>query len=216
MERPSSPSSSVITAPLHDENNIRRLARLVTQAMLGPFALLHYDARSQTMVDWAWPTDDQNNMLSPDQFHNYRQERDFRYPCCLCADGMYSTKETQQNYVESVVYPWWNEISETWIWKVRCAADSCTYQVKIDRYFQLRTQNTQAYPLRGMTDCLPTSLMQMWSHEEQGVLFSRLGSFTSGGIRGEEFLMLFQACMLCERVGTKRSMRFHRCAKIVL
>lgn len=53
MERPSSPSSA-ITAPLHDENEIRRVAKLVIQALLGRVALLHYDARSQTMVDWAW------------------------------------------------------------------------------------------------------------------------------------------------------------------
>ncbi|KAG1726707.1 uncharacterized protein EDB91DRAFT_1086684 [Suillus paluster] len=58
----------------------------------GPFALLHYDARSKTMIDWA------------------------------CANG------TQQTYVESIVYPWWDETSETWIWTARCAKDSCTYE----------------------------------------------------------------------------------------
>jgi hypothetical protein len=79
---------------------------------------------------------------------------------------MYSANGTQQTYVESIVYPWWDETSETWIWTARCAKDSCTYKgwfffgvmrltdsedhsVKINRYFQLRMQNTQVYPLRG-------------------------------------------------------------------
>lgn len=75
-------------------------------------------------------------------------------------------KESHQNYVESVVYPWWDEIMETWIWKARCAADKCTYYgwffcgvmcltdlgnhlVNINQYFRLGTQSIQVYPLRG-------------------------------------------------------------------
>ncbi|KIK46549.1 hypothetical protein CY34DRAFT_9563 [Suillus luteus UH-Slu-Lm8-n1] len=98
MDRPSSPSSSsVITPPLHDYDNIRRIAKLIIQAMLWTSSVLHYDAKSKTMVDWDWPADDKNNMIPPDQFENYRKERNLKYPCCVCAD------ETQQTYVEAII-----------------------------------------------------------------------------------------------------------------
>lgn len=71
---------------------------------------------------WCRPTDDQNNMIPPDQFENYRTERHLKYPCCLCADG------TQKTYVESIVYPWWNATTGTLVWTTRCATDSCTYE----------------------------------------------------------------------------------------
>jgi hypothetical protein len=143
MDRPSSPShSSVITPPVHDHDNIRRLAKLITQAMLWTFSVLHYDAKSKTMVDWDWyvilivcifkyltqhlmwcrPADDGNNMIPPDQFENYRKERNLKYPCCVCADG------TQQTYVEAIVYRWWNATTRTWVWISRCATDRCTYE----------------------------------------------------------------------------------------
>lgn len=35
----------------------------------------------------ARPADDQDNMIPPDQFENYRKERHLKYPCCLCPDG---------------------------------------------------------------------------------------------------------------------------------
>lgn len=143
MDRPSSPSSSsVITPPLHDYDNIRRIAKLIIQAMLWTSSVLHYDAKSKTMVDWDWydilimcifkyltqhlmwsrPADDKNNMIPPDQFENYRKERNLKYPCCVCAD------ETQQTYVEAIVYPWWNSTRGTWDWITRCATDRCTYE----------------------------------------------------------------------------------------
>jgi hypothetical protein len=70
----------------------------------------------------ARPADDQNNMIPPDQFENYRMERHLKYPCCLCADG------ASQSYVESIVYPWWNATTGTQVWTTRCATDDCTYE----------------------------------------------------------------------------------------
>ncbi|KAG2737189.1 hypothetical protein P692DRAFT_20762364, partial [Suillus brevipes Sb2] len=183
----------------------RRLAKLITQAMLWTFSVLHYDAKSKTMVDWDWPADDGNNMIPPDQFENYRKERNLKYPCCVCADG------TQQTYVEAIVYRWWNATTRTWVWISRCATDRCTYEVRIDRYFRLPSQSTRVYRHRGK-ECNPPAIVQMWSWQEQDILFSRLSSFTSGGISTEEFRTLFKSCELCNRVGTRRAMRFHRCS----
>ncbi|KAG1827579.1 uncharacterized protein BJ212DRAFT_1294811 [Suillus subaureus] len=87
-----------------------------------------------------------------------------------------SANGTQQTYVESIVYPWWNETSETWIWTARCAKDSCTYQ------------GTFSYGRKALKHILS----EMWSYEEQDNLFSRLCSFTSSGISREEFWILFQ------------------------
>ncbi|KAG1888150.1 hypothetical protein F4604DRAFT_1674559 [Suillus subluteus] len=174
MDCPSSPSSSsVITPPLHDYDNIHRIAKLIIQAMLWTSSVLHYDAKSKTMVDWDWPADDKNNMIPPDQFENYRKERNLKYPCCVCAD------ETQQTYVEAIVYPWWNSTRGTWDWITRCATDRCTYEdIFCYHHKALVYINTE-----------------MWSWKEQDILFSRLSSFTSGGISKEEFRKLFKSCV---------------------
>ncbi|KAG2741792.1 hypothetical protein P692DRAFT_20753758 [Suillus brevipes Sb2] len=204
MEPPSSPSST-ITELSHDEDNIRRIAILTTQALISTSSLLHFDTKSQTMIDWSWPADDDYNMIPPNQFGNYRKRRHLKYPCCLCA------YMTQQNYVESIVYSWREETEGTLVWRARCAMDICGYQVKINKYFQLHTQSISLYRLRGdTTENQPRSTRQVWSHQEQNILFSRLGSF-AGKISLEEFLILFQDCKLCKQVGTRRAMGFHRC-----
>ncbi|KAG2092137.1 uncharacterized protein F5147DRAFT_657755 [Suillus discolor] len=146
MDRPSLPShSSVITPPLHDCDNIHRLAKLITQAMLWTFSILYYDAKSKTMVDWDWPADDENNMILPDQFENYRKERNLKYPCCVCTDG------TQQTYVEAIVYPWWNETTRTWVWITRCATDRCTYEATITKHSRISTQRLSSFTSGGIS-----------------------------------------------------------------
>ncbi|KAG2744377.1 hypothetical protein P692DRAFT_20744729 [Suillus brevipes Sb2] len=204
MEPPSSPSST-ITALSHDEDEIQRIAKFITEALLSTSSLLHFDANSQTMIGWSWPADNDYNMIPLHQFDDYRKSRFLRYPCCLCADMR------QQNYVESIVYSWRDGINGASVWKARCAMDSCGYQVKIEKYFQLWSQSIRVYRLRvSATEKRPREIRQVWSSCEQDILFSRLNSW-AGEITPEEFLILFQNCQLCNQIGTRRAMRFHRC-----
>ncbi|KAG1844981.1 hypothetical protein F4604DRAFT_1688891 [Suillus subluteus] len=91
--------------------------------------------------------------------------------CCICQYPWSILVHLHlQGYVESVVYPWWNETTGTWVWT-------------------LWSQNTHVYPLR---EGQPPALLQMWSSQEQDILFSRLSSFTSSGISQGEFQILFK------------------------
>jgi hypothetical protein len=53
MEHPSSPSSTT-TALSPDEDKIQRIAKLTIEALLSTSSLLHFDANSQTMIDWSY------------------------------------------------------------------------------------------------------------------------------------------------------------------
>ncbi|OJA16861.1 hypothetical protein AZE42_09972 [Rhizopogon vesiculosus] len=145
MEAPSSPSSIITAAPDYSETS-QRLAKLIAEAMTCGFALLHYDSASKSMIEWCWPTDGDGKKILPSGLEKYHDEYNFRYPCCICADG-----GGRGAYVEAAVYPWWNKSTKKTDWTTRCASDRCGYQVKIDMYFQLSSLATTRYPRRGMS-----------------------------------------------------------------
>ncbi|KAG1765665.1 hypothetical protein EDD22DRAFT_950972 [Suillus occidentalis] len=110
MEPPSSPSS-IITAPPECRETARRLAKLIVEAKACRFALLHYEGASKSMVDWFWPTNSDGERIPPSDLEIHRDAYNFRYPCCLCADG-----GGRRAYVESAVYPWWNKDTKKADW----------------------------------------------------------------------------------------------------
>ncbi|KAG1889788.1 uncharacterized protein F5891DRAFT_987179 [Suillus fuscotomentosus] len=140
MEAPSSPSS-VITAPPDCHETAVRLAKLMVEAMTCRFALLHYDTLTRI---WR-PDDDEGKKIIPSHFEKYREERNFRYPCCLCADGC-----GKEAYTEAAVYPWKDKTTRETYWRVRCASDECGYQVRIDAYYRLSSLATFQYRRRGI------------------------------------------------------------------
>ncbi|KAG0700542.1 hypothetical protein DFH29DRAFT_876528 [Suillus ampliporus] len=89
------------------------------------------------------PADGEGRKVAPSDLEKHRDEYDFRYPCCLCADG-----SKRGAYVEAAVYPWQNKMMGTTHWITRCASDRCGYQVKIDVYFQLAPLVAYHYPRR--------------------------------------------------------------------
>ncbi|KAG1845649.1 hypothetical protein F4604DRAFT_1688633 [Suillus subluteus] len=122
MEVPSSPAS-IITAPPEYHETAQRLGKLIAEAKTCHFALLHYDGISKSMVDWFWPADRDGKKIPPSDLEVHRDVYNFRYPCCLCADG-----GGRGAYVESAVYSWWNKDTKKIDWTVRCASDTCGYQ----------------------------------------------------------------------------------------
>ncbi|KAG2125336.1 hypothetical protein DEU56DRAFT_759366 [Suillus clintonianus] len=193
MEPPSSPSST-ITAPPDYRENSRRLAKLIAEAMTCRYALLHYDSASKSMIEWYWPADSDGERIPPSHLEKYRNGHDFKYPCCLCADG-----GGRGAYMEAAVYSWRNEIAGKTDWIARCASDICGYRVRIDVYFQLSSLGTFQYPQRDPEQrILPIGLE--WDHREQAELLSRLGSADGDGIPAREFRVLFKRCKKCMRV----------------
>ncbi|KAG1777568.1 hypothetical protein EV702DRAFT_1197180 [Suillus placidus] len=142
MEPPSSPSSNITAPPDYHETS-QRLAKLIAEAMTCRFALLHYDSASKSMIEWCWPVDSDGKKIPLYHLERYRNGHDFKYPCCICADG-----GGKGAYIEAAVYPWWNEIDKKTDWTARCALDTCGYRVKINVYFQLLSIGTFQYPQR--------------------------------------------------------------------
>ncbi|KAG1863143.1 hypothetical protein F4604DRAFT_1683728 [Suillus subluteus] len=176
MEVPSSPAS-IITAPPEYRETAQRLGKLIAEAKTCHFALLHYDGISKSMVDWFWPADRDGKKIPPSDLEVHRDVYNFRYPCCLCADG-----GGRGAYVESVVYSWWNKDTKKVDWTVRCASDTCGYQLRIDMYFRLPTSATCQYPRRER-EISPVELQ--WTHREQTELLNRLNSSVGNGITYE-------------------------------
>ncbi|KAG1887690.1 hypothetical protein F4604DRAFT_1916503 [Suillus subluteus] len=158
MEPPSSPSST-ITAPPDYRENSRRLAKLIAEAMTCRFALLHYDSASKSMIEWGWPVDGNGKKILPSHLEKYRDGHNFKYPCCLCADG-----------------------GE----RGACASDICGYRVKIDMYFRRSTSGTFQYPQRD-TEQIILPIALQWDRREQAELLNKLGSVDDDGIPGREF-----------------------------
>lgn len=106
--------------------------------------------------------------VPPSHLKKHRDGYDFRFPCCLCADG-----GGRGAYVESAVYSWWDESTKKTDWIARCTANRCGYQgqyyscsrrsqtqyhlVKIDKYFLLPSSAEFQYPQRGMIACCSTT-----------------------------------------------------------
>ncbi|KAH7905765.1 hypothetical protein BJ138DRAFT_1164130 [Hygrophoropsis aurantiaca] len=202
MENPPS-RSPTITPPHSDEVNTQRLVNLIIEAILSISSVLHYDANTRNMVEWLWPADDENAKIPPSQFNSYRKNHVFKFPCCICADN-------DGQYMESAVYPWWDETIQKTFWTARCAMDNCGYEVRIDQYFKQTSQVTFIYPQKANTR-RPPPVQMIWTRREQRILMDRLDSFPSNGISAKEFLRLFKACRRCKRVGTRVAMRFHAC-----
>ncbi|KAG1779651.1 hypothetical protein EV702DRAFT_1043571 [Suillus placidus] len=194
MQPPSSPSS-VITAPPSYHENAQRLAKLIAESKTCRFSLLHYDSSSKTMVDWCWPADGDGKKIPPSDLEKHRDEYDFRYPCCLCADG-----GGRGTYTEAAVYPWWNKTMRTTCWNTRCASDRCGYQVKMDMYFQLARLVAYQYPRRE------------WTFREQTELLNELDSSVGDGISVKDFRILFKRCKKCMQVGARPAMNRHICS----
>ncbi|KAG2129631.1 hypothetical protein DEU56DRAFT_915136 [Suillus clintonianus] len=179
MEAPSSPSST-ITAPPDYKEISQRIGRLVAEAKTCNLTLLHYDGASKSMVDWFWPADGDGKKIPPFNLEIHRDEYNFRYPCCICADG-----GGRGEYVESAVYSWWDKDTDQTDWTARCASDRCGYKVKMDMYFRLPTVATFQYPRREQ-QILPVALE--WTDREQTELLNRLRSAIGDGITAKEFL----------------------------
>ncbi|KAG2097262.1 uncharacterized protein F5147DRAFT_656396 [Suillus discolor] len=163
MEPPSSPSSN-ITAPPDYRKTSRRLAKLIVEAMTCRFALLHYDSTSKSMIKWYWPVDSDGKKIPPSHLEKYRNGHDFKYLCCLCADG-----GGKGVYVETAVYSWWNEIDKKIDWTARCASDTCGYR------------GTFQYPQRDTEQrILPIRLE--WDRREQAELLDRLDCADGEGV----------------------------------
>ncbi|KAG2128746.1 hypothetical protein DEU56DRAFT_915419 [Suillus clintonianus] len=186
MEVPSSPSS-IITAPPDYRESARRLAKLVTEAMTCDFALLHYDKISRSMIEWCWPNDDEGKKVLPSNFKKYREEHDFLYPCCLCAE-----EGGRGAYTEAAVYSWRDKTTDNTCWKARCASDRCGYRVKIDAYYHRSSVGTCQYPRREQHK-EPRPIHLEWTYQEQKELMKNLES-AGDGITANEFHTLFRRC----------------------
>ncbi|KAG1732430.1 uncharacterized protein EDB91DRAFT_1084759 [Suillus paluster] len=110
MEAPFSPSST-ITAPPDYHEAARRLARMIAEAMTCNFTLMHYDSALESMIKWCWPIGCDGKKIPPSHLEMHRDGYDFRFPCCLCADG-----GGRGVYVESAVYSWWDEGTKKTDW----------------------------------------------------------------------------------------------------
>ncbi|KAG2746625.1 hypothetical protein P692DRAFT_20738534 [Suillus brevipes Sb2] len=205
MQTPSSPSS-IITAPPDCHETAVRLAKLIGEAMVCRFALLHYDSASKMMIEWYWPNDDEGKKVLLLNFEKYRNERDFRYPCCLCADGC-----GKEAYTEAAVYPWKDDATQETYWRARCASDKCGYRVRIDAYYRRTSIATFQYPAEN--DEEPHPIQLEWTYQEQTELFKKLESSMGDGITVKEFRVLFRCCKHCLRVGVRSAMKQHVCSR---
>ncbi|KIK37769.1 hypothetical protein CY34DRAFT_108952 [Suillus luteus UH-Slu-Lm8-n1] len=197
MEAPSSPSST-ITAPPDYTETARRLAKMIVEAMTCDFAFMHYDSASEYMIEWRWPIGCDGKRVPPSHLKKHRDGYDFRFPCCLCADG-----GGRGAYVESAVYSWWDESTKKTDWIARCTANRCGYQAE----FQ--------YPQREQ-EVLPEAIPLEWTYKEQKELLNRLDSCIGNGISETEFRILFRRCKKCMRVGARPVMNRHICAEAAL
>ncbi|KAG2112779.1 hypothetical protein DEU56DRAFT_762022 [Suillus clintonianus] len=232
MEAPSSPSST-ITAPPDFHEAARRLARMIAEAMTCDFALMHYDSASESMIEWYWPIGCDGKKIPPSHLEMHRDGYDYRFPCCLCADG-----GGRGAYVESAVYSWWDEGTKKTDWTARCTTNRCGYQGSV--FFILKkisdsispSENRQILPStilsrlpvpskRFMTDdkeqeVLPKAIRLEWTHREQTELLKRLNSSIGNGIPAKEFRILFRRCKKCMRVGARPTMSRHICSVIYI
>ncbi|KAG1767584.1 hypothetical protein EV702DRAFT_1050279 [Suillus placidus] len=193
MELPSSPSST-ITAPPDYHNIAQRLGRLIVEAMTSSSALLHYDNASESMVEWCWPADSAGKKIPLSNFEKYHDEYEFRYPCCLCADG-----GGKGAYVEAAVYPWWNDTTKQTHWTARY--DAKHHPVKIDIYFKLVSSVAFQYPRRDDKNPPIPPIQLEWTLREQTQLLDRLA--VCDAIAMKEFRILFRCCKKCKRVAAR-------------
>jgi hypothetical protein len=91
---------------------------------LNPVQILRNDTAPQKRR----PADDEGKKIHPSDLEMYRDKYDFRYPCCLCADG-----GGRGAYVEAAMYSWWDETIKDTYWTARCASDRCGYQGQYSR-----------------------------------------------------------------------------------
>ncbi|KAG2753753.1 hypothetical protein P692DRAFT_20722120 [Suillus brevipes Sb2] len=201
MEPPSSPSST-ITAPPDNYDAARRLAKMSTEAMVSSTALLHYDNTSGSMVEWCWPADSEGKKILPSNFGKHRDEYEFRYPCCLCADG-----GGKAAYVEAAVYPWWNNTMKQTQWTARCASDKCGYQ-EVRVYSAAVLHHTDGR-IDDQKPPIPPVRFE-WTLQEQKELLNRLAECDV--IAEKEFRMLFKRCKTCMRVAARSTMKGHICS----
>jgi hypothetical protein len=68
------------------------------------------------------PTTRHGHKVHPSRWEAYRQEHDFRYPCCMCATG--------NRYVEAAVYQYTRGISRG-EYVAECATGMCGYLGKL-------------------------------------------------------------------------------------
>ncbi|KAG0698734.1 hypothetical protein DFH29DRAFT_877802 [Suillus ampliporus] len=199
MATPSSPSSA-ITAPLDYHETAVTFAKLAMEAMTCHSALLHYDSTSKSMTEWCWPDDDQGQKVPLLNFKKYRDERKFRYPCCLCASS-----SEREAYTEAAVYPWRDKATNKTYWNARCAYDRFTFNYPLRAY-------RKAIVL--LTDCPEEhdklcSIQLEWTWREQTELMVKLDSSIGDGIMRAEFCILFKCCKRCKRVGIRQTMNRH-------
>jgi hypothetical protein len=130
---------------------------VLVRCHLNPVQILRNDAAPKKRR----PADGEGKKIPPFDLEKCRDKYDFRYPCCLCADG-----GGREAYVEAAVYPWWNKTTKNTYWTARCASDKCGYQgqccscsrrshtnhhlVKIDMYSRRAPLAAFQYPRRGM------------------------------------------------------------------
>ncbi|KAG1894623.1 uncharacterized protein F5891DRAFT_984895 [Suillus fuscotomentosus] len=128
------------------------------------FALLHYDSVSKSMIEWYWPNNDKGKKVLLSNFEKYRKERQFRYPCCLCAE-----EGGRGAYMEAAVYSWRDKTTDKTYWNARCASDQCGYR------------GTCQYPRRDNVEehKEPRPIDLEWTYLEQTELMKRL-EFTVG------------------------------------
>ncbi|KAG1892476.1 hypothetical protein F4604DRAFT_1672480 [Suillus subluteus] len=198
MEPPSSPSSIITTPPACHET-AQKLAKLIAEAKTCCFALLHYDSASESMVEWCWPADCEGKKVPPSNLEKHREKYDFRYPCCVCADG-----SGRGAYIEVAVYPWWNKTTNNTFWTARCASDRCGYQA--GAFGRLPV------PAKSDEDQQVPPVQLEWTFREQMELLNELVSSVGDGIGAREFRILFKRCKKCMRVGARPVMNRHICS----
>ncbi|KAG1806685.1 uncharacterized protein HD556DRAFT_1303094 [Suillus plorans] len=183
---------------------IMTLAKLIMEAKTCHFALLHYDSASESMIEWCWPADREGRKILPSNLEKHCKKYDFRYPCCVCANG-----GGRGAYIEVAVYPWWNKTTNNTFWIVRCASDRCGYQVKIDMYSRLAPLAAFWYPRREQR---APPIQLEWTFREQMELLNELDSPVGDRIGAREFRVLFKRCKKCMQVGARPVMNHHICS----
>jgi hypothetical protein len=129
---------------------------VLVRCHLNPVQILRNDTTRKRR-----PADVEGKKIPPSDLERCREEYDFRFPCCLCADG-----GEKGAYVEAAVYSWWDKTTKDTYWIARCASDICGYRgqycscsrrshinhhlVRMDMYSRLAPLAALRYPQRGM------------------------------------------------------------------
>ncbi|KIM78742.1 hypothetical protein PILCRDRAFT_90500 [Piloderma croceum F 1598] len=124
----------------------RYIDQIQVQQQLLPCIIFHFDPASGDLQAQFWPVTLEGARVTPSNFNSYRNNHNFRAPCCLCASDA-----PENGYTECAVY----------IPLEGQHQGECGYIVCIERWYSRRGLLIDQYPRRQLGHLVPPTVYHL-------------------------------------------------------